>query len=583
VPFSAGERSLATFRAVSNDLRKQEGDPLKFFQGGGNIALTKVDSCLKRVPESECKSFFASRVDELKAKGLDTSKCVDVTVQGFHVRADVANIGSNLLSTPRSNVPTSFKAVPAPILAFSPRFGLSRDTRYGLSPNMKLRTDLLDLSRTVKRQMPSDIEAGIRGTPSRKVHLNLDINGETSVKEPFYAAHGRLTFERRNIGNTLQTFGLETSMDAVQDPLANGKVFSNTVRLIPTLTFRPRIGFFDSMTVGAGYRRSRNRFFAGESGFDELLTENSFEGRILIDGRLAQGFTRFSIWTEHSNLQHSDASYRRTVALFGYGKEIPIALNRTIGIETIAGVGTATSGTPEYARFYGGSSLHNYLFEESQSNLLHAMPQGPLVRSAGKNESLLRQDGFVGGATSFWNLNVTASIPIPRLSAPLVPDINIADDLEDDEDEAPAVPARARKDICGNVVERRTPTLKNAIKSAGNSAGSFLVNFYKSEEQMSETEARKRACADMKEINPALDFIADQANIYSVKPLIMFDVARVKTNGVLESRTKTGLGAGLQFTVVVAKFELGYVRSLQHVASESRGNFIARLVFQNLF
>ena len=78
-------------------------------------------------------------------------------------------------------------------------------------------------------------------------------------------------------------------------------------------------------------------------------------------------------------------------------------------------------------------------------------------------------------------------------------------------------------------------------------------------------------------------FIADQANIYSVKPLIMFDVARLKTDGALETQTKTGLGAGLQFTIVVAKFELGYVRSLNHLANESRGNFIARLVFQNLF
>jgi hypothetical protein len=86
-----------------------------------------------------------------------------------------------------------------------------------------------------------------------------------------------------------------------------------------------------------------------------------------------------------------------------------------------------------------------------------------------------------------------------------------------------------------------------------------------------------------KEIKPTIDFIADKANIYALKPIVMFDAARINAPGASGNRTRYAIGAGLQLTVVIARFEAGYMRTIRREEGDSRGNFVMRLVFQNLF
>jgi hypothetical protein len=62
----------------------------------------------------------------------------------------------------------------------------------------------------------------------------------------------------------------------------------------------------------------------------------------------------------------------------------------------------------------------------------------------------------------------------------------------------------------------------------------------------------------------------------------MADVAGIDTPGT-GSRTLAGLGGGIQFTVVTARFEAGYMRTINPSAGDNRGNFFLRLTFQNLF
>jgi hypothetical protein len=40
---------------------------------------------------------------------------------------------------------------------------------------------------------------------------------------------------------------------------------------------------------------------------------------------------------------------------------------------------------------------------------------------------------------------------------------------------------------------------------------------------------------------------------------------------------------GLQLTVVIARLEIGYFRTVVRSAGDDRDNFLVRLVFQNLF
>ena len=70
---------------------------------------------------------------------------------------------------------------------------------------------------------------------------------------------------------------------------------------------------------------------------------------------------------------------------------------------------------------------------------------------------------------------------------------------------------------------------------------------------------------------------------FAIKPLVMFDEARLARAGSDNYRTRYALGGGLQLTIVVAKFEAGYMRSVNRVEGDRRGAFIARIVFHNLF
>jgi hypothetical protein len=63
----------------------------------------------------------------------------------------------------------------------------------------------------------------------------------------------------------------------------------------------------------------------------------------------------------------------------------------------------------------------------------------------------------------------------------------------------------------------------------------------------------------------------------------MFDAARINAPSALNNRTRFAVGGGLQFTIVTAKFEAGYMHTVRPLPAESRGNFVFRLYFQNLF
>ena len=61
------------------------------------------------------------------------------------------------------------------------------------------------------------------------------------------------------------------------------------------------------------------------------------------------------------------------------------------------------------------------------------------------------------------------------------------------------------------------------------------------------------------QITPITNFIADEANIYSIKPLLMIDAAHMDFATMADAVTWVGIGGGVQFTVVVARLEAGYL------------------------
>jgi hypothetical protein len=63
----------------------------------------------------------------------------------------------------------------------------------------------------------------------------------------------------------------------------------------------------------------------------------------------------------------------------------------------------------------------------------------------------------------------------------------------------------------------------------------------------------------------------------------MLDAARLAQPGEINPRTRIAIGGGIQFTLFVARFELGYIRTVSAPVGEQKGNLVLRLVFQNFF
>ncbi len=550
-PYTADKRTF-TIRAVNKALLDDRKQVDETIVGSANSS--------RGVPGSATKSLGVISVLYTTActrivEGLQcgtSAKCVDVEILPYYLRLERTKIGKLILPIPRSNRPNFFKQTPRALLAFNPMFGVNHDRRYGLSETAEISTDLLTLMPLLKGG--DDLPA------ERNTKLNLNILGQKSLNNPFYDADVTLALTRRRPGKTLESFSLEGNFSGEQQPWGDGKYFRNSGRVGVTLELRPQSGWLGKITTSAAYRFSNNRFFSGDQLLVERTSENAFEGRAIIDGRIGGGLVRLGIWGDASSPKDFN-SYHRLAGTLGYQKEFAVSLNQTVGVEVIAGAGRASGDVPEYARFYGGNQLASFLYDEAEDRVLASFPTGPLIRSFGSGQAGNPVGvTLVRGGTSYRHLNLNITIPIPSLSRPLIP----AEQVIEPEDDEPG------------------GTLKDVIKGQMNTAESS-ISVALQEQGVPFDDAQKEAEQTVRQIRPAVNFIADQANIFSIKPLFMFDVANLKVPGSTDNRTKYGVGGGLQLTIVVAKFEVGYMRTLRRSPIDPSGNFVLRLIFQNLF
>jgi hypothetical protein len=189
------------------------------------------------------------------------------------------------------------------------------------------------------------------------------------------------------------------------------------------------------------------------------------------------------------------------------------------------------------------------------------MPSGPIMRSLGENEARLRgANGRTIGGDTFWHVNVNVTFPIRAWSMPLIPN-ELTDIL----------------DANGNPI-----SVKQLLRRQIDVTGPSLLAAVLQQQGLSAAEAARQAKRILQEVTPATHFIIDDANLYSIKPLLMVDAAGLSGQGG-SSETWLAVGGGVQLTVVTAKFEASYMRTLSGPAFGQEGNAFVRLVFQNLF
>ncbi len=485
------------------------------------VAVSYVDSCVR-------------------VTGLSL---VDVQIRTWSLRWSPSQSLADLLPRPRSNRSTFFGAVPRPLLALNPTFGAEQDRDFGFSASTGLKADLL--------QIPSVLAGEVAA--SATTQLEVQASARKSVSEPFYDSNVGLQYAKLDVSNAVQKLAFDARFDADHRPIAGASNLTNAASAGVHINLGFEFGPFTQAGVGGRYRRSGNRV-TDISSF-EAQSEDSFQANLVADGRLFGGFSRVAVWFD-VNRPDAGTGYHRLAGMFGFEKELALAPNQSIGVEAVLAGGRSWGNVPRYAGFYGGNNSASLLYEEFDSPSLSAMPSGPVVRSLGASQAAAPAPGQRNlRGTSYWGVNLNVSVPVPAWARPLIPDIDVGDGL----------------------------TLRRVLTSQVRTSRSMLEANLKGQRGLSEEEARREADSIIGEIQPTVDFIADQANLFSIKPLVMLDAARIGASGSSGNRVRVAIGGGIQLTVVIAKFEAGYMRTVRGLDQDDRGNVVTRLVFQNLF
>jgi hypothetical protein len=469
---------------------------------------------------------------------------VGVTFRPYYIDISLVQIGNNVLPIPRSPWPTFYQNVPKPLLALNPTVGLSYDRTFGSAISASVGGDPLPLF--------------VKGSDANH-ELDLRAEGTKSLEESFYRAAGGLSYTLHRTDSFLEEMAFSASFDGVKEPLGSSEHTrsAGVANLDLTLKLAPTT----RLSIDAGYRRTSDSVLDSVTSLETNTNADEQTARLLLDTipPSINGFLRAALW-EESGWQGSD-SFQRFVGRVGYEKEIAVAPNQTIGIEIVAGGGKTSDNVPSYSRFFGGNAPGQFLYDDPGSTTLMNMPSGPIIRSLGENEAGLRAaNGRIIGGDTFWHVNVNVTIPIPMWSMPLIP--NEMTDIPDANGNPMSI-----KQMLRNQIDVTCPSMLAAVLQ---------------QQGLSATEAAEKANRILQEVTPATRFIIDDANIYSIKPLLMMDAAGLSGQGG-SSETWLAVGGGVQLTVVTAKFEAGYMHTLSGPTFGQKGNAFVRLVFQNLF
>ncbi|NVN93082.1 MAG: hypothetical protein HXX11_21145 [Desulfuromonadales bacterium] len=479
-------------------------------------------------------------------------KTVNVRFRPHYVQFSLLSIGDNVLPIPRSALPTFYKNVPKPLLALNPTMGVFYDRSFGLTIAGSFEADLLNLSDPGHLSTTSD----------ENRHVTVQTHGMKSLQDRYYRIDSGVNYVKRQVGSTLQEFSVRADYVGVNEPLGNDKHVRNAGFGAVGATFK--LAPHAYLSLDTGYRRT-------DDGMDSTTSERSIRtssneqiNRLLIDAVPPDitGFLRAAVWEDNGWLTGSGRSHQKLAVRLGYAKEIPLRLNETIGLELLVGGGKIWGEAPDHALFFAGNLPGQFLYDSRASVALMSMPSGPLIRSFGQGEAGFRTNkGSIRGGDAFWHVNVNISYPMRCCSRALIP--NELTDLEDE--------------------YGKPSSLKQLLNRQIDVTGLSMLAATLRKEGMSTEEADKKAGEILDEVKPATHFIIDYANLYSIKPLLMFDAGGMTSRGHGSGETWLAAGGGVQLTVVIAKFELGYMQTLSGPTFGSRGNGFARLVFQNLF
>lgn len=475
-------------------------------------------------------------------------KEVLVTYKAWYLRVDLINIGNNRLPIPRTARPVFYAGVPKLLRATFPVFAIQTDRDFGTSISLQTITDLLNINGTDKKAIVT-----------RKPQLDLGINLRKSLSQPFYSAGASLHLFQKILPDSAIGWHTGFFFSKEEQPLYKEKNVWLNLALQAGIAGSVKNSLLAKYNTGIYWKFLRSNF--AEQGEEKLQrSENGLGVFAIADGKPGKAFSRWGIWLDNAYPRNNSSAgtYQRLVSKLGYA--ISLGKNHSqVDLEAQTGFGHIWGRAPAYNQFYAGNQQWNFLYNPLQSTRNQFMPTGPLLRSMGERGGGYISASETTGAQTFWNFNLNIAIPVTFLSKPLIPAIVISD-------------------------EPRVITLRSALKSQSETVKNFIINDLVETKGYPDDESTDSVAAGIvnRDIRPTLNFLADKANVYSLKPVLLFDVAgmRSKTNGYVNW---VGAGLGVQLNIVVARFEAAYMHTLAPQQFNKNGNFFMRLTIQNFY
>lgn len=511
-----------------------------------NEIIKSEDAFAIRLTGSTSVLFVTSDVCPLP----DSLKSVQIVIHPYYLRIDLYNTGNNILPIPRTAKPAFYKQVPTVLLATAPFIGLINDRRYGVSATLQTTTDLLQIFNIKKP-----------GESAKKFRLNLGSDIRKSFNDAFNSLGAVLEFARPVYADTIIGWNIGIAYAHDLQPLGIGEYKRDLTRIFGSITGSGKISFLNKYALGASVRFLQNLYNDILPNNKFQIPETDYEITAVGDGRVGKGFSRIGIRFNAGipkNNATSFTNYERLATRFGYAVSLGKGHNN-VDVETALGFGYIWGSPPTYSQFFAGNTVSNFIDASPNSLLSRNFSGGPVIRSLGEKEGgIYSSSGQLSGGTSYWGLNLSFSIPFSKWAHPLIPDIVIAD-------------------------EPHIITLRSALKGQVQTAKNFIANDLALNGGLSDDAADSAAERIVnKDIRPTLNYLADRANVYSIKPLLYFDLGQVNKRNVAD-QMYAAAGTGLQINIVNARLELGYMQTVSPQKNSSKGNFLMRFTVQNFY
>jgi hypothetical protein len=124
------------------------------------------------------------------------------------------------------------------------------------------------------------------------------------------------------------------------------------------------------------------------------------------------------------------------------------------------------------------------------------------------------------------------------------------------------------------------PAIANGLTRITALRTSLVAEF----KQIDQTKAAKQATADMAFTRRTLNTLFNDVNIFSLSPVVVFDVARIGPASGDLGGTRYGPGGGIRLELAsVAHFTLGYAWNVNRGPGEGRGNVFFSIGIRDLF